>query len=152
MSVHEAHRTHRVGWLRAAVLGANLTHLERAASLAIDAGGLSAAARDALVTSHVQAHAAGYDLGLFFFGLNCLIVASLLRRGRLTPLAIHLGLALSGVVYLTGSVLVVLGPALSPGIVSAFSVAYVVPLLAEVAFCGWLLVRAGRRDAAVAST
>jgi hypothetical protein len=65
----------------------------------------------------IEMHGAGYDLGLAFFGV------------------IALGIALAGVVYFTGSALRLGDPALA----AAFAPAYGLPVLAESAFCLWLL-------------
>ncbi len=130
---------------QAAVLGANLVHLERAASLATTLQ-LPAETREALVQSSLEAHAAGYDLGLFLFGINCLLVAALLRRARVFPRWLGIGVLASGSVYLVGSTLTVVAPDLGEG----FTVAYLLPLVAELAVCIWLLAaRVGRTSRTV---
>ncbi|MCB9751977.1 MAG: DUF4386 domain-containing protein [Myxococcales bacterium] len=119
---------------QASVLGVNLVHLLQAQALA-GAPGLEG--RDALVMSLLDAHAVGYDLGLMFFAVNCLLVGVLIARSKFLPRALGVGVGVSGVVYLVGGGLRVLAPALA----AAFAPAYVVPLLAELALCGWLLAR-----------
>lgn len=121
---------------QAAVLGLNLGHLHRAVTLAHDTV-LDVATRDGLVTAALGAHAAGYDLGLFFFAANCVLMGVLLVRSRLLPRVIGVGVGAAGLVYLVGSSLRIAAPALS----AAFAPAYVVPLVAELALCGWLLVK-----------
>ena len=124
--------------MQAAVLGANLLNLQAAVLLADSSWATSMLGDDtaaALATLRLQAHAEGYDLGLVFFGINTLLTSVLLLRSRWTPRALGLLMAAAGVVYLVGSSLRLLAPNLS----SAFAPAYVLPLLAESAFCLWLL-------------
>ena len=121
---------------QAAVLGLNLVHLEQAVTLAHDAA-LHAPTRDQLVVAALDAHAAGYDLGLFFFAVSCLLVGYLLARSRLVPRVIAVGSVAAGLVYAVGSTLRLVAPDLSV----AFAPAYGIPLAAEVAMCGWLLVK-----------
>lgn len=124
--------------MQAAVLGANLLNLQEAVLLAASNGPTSLLGDHttaALATLRLQAHAEGYDLGLVFFGINTLLTSVLLLRSRWTPRALSLLMAAAGVVYLAGSSLRLLAPNLS----SAFAPAYVLPLLAESAFCLWLL-------------
>lgn len=128
--------------MQAAVLGANLLNLQAAVLLAED--GVSSAmlgdAAAAALTLRLQAHAHGYDLGLVFFGVNAVITGVLLLRAGWGPQVrglrmLGLGVLAAGVVYLTGSSLRLLAPDLS----ATFSPAYAVPLVAESAFCIWLL-------------
>ena len=81
-------------------------------------------------------HGTGYDIGLVFFGVNCLLMAVLLTRAGL-PRALALGIGAAGLVYLTGSAARLFAPDLHPVIQPA----YLVPLLAESALCLWLLIR-----------
>ena len=123
--------------MQAAVLAANLLNLQfmvllldgaRSAALLGD----SAAAWSTLL---LQAHAHGYDLGLVFFGVNAVLTGALLWRAAWVPRALALLVVAAGVVYLIGSCIRLLAPGLS----DAFAPAYALPLLAESAFCGWLL-------------
>ncbi len=99
--------------------------------------GLVAAGEVALAGQMLALHATGYDLGLIFFGGNALIMARLLVRSGGMPRAIPAGIALSGLVYISGGLARVLAPDLLPLIQPA----YLVPMLAETALCLWLLVR-----------
>lgn len=89
-----------------------------------------------LALNFIALHAYGYDLGLIFFGMNCFLTAVLIVRSGFVPRLLGVGIGLSGVVYLTGSVLRFVAPDLH-GFVAP---AYVLPLIAETAFCLWLIV------------
>lgn len=123
--------------LQSGLIAAGLLHLQ--AALLIDNADLS--------LSFIALHAYGYDLGLIFFGVNCVLTAILITRSGFIPRILGLGIGLSGLVYLTGSVLRFLAPEFH-GIVAP---AYGVPLLAETAFCLWLLILPGQRERAVAA-
>jgi hypothetical protein len=119
--------------VQAAVLAGNLMTLQLALMLgSADAG---------LAHVFLVAHGIGYDIGLLFFGVNMVLTANLLCRSNLTHQVLSMGLALSGLVYLTGSILRLLAPDLS----AAFAPAYAMPLVAESLFCLWLLAFGYRR-------
>jgi hypothetical protein len=123
--------------VQAAILGLNLVNLHGA--LALARSDLPAEQRDILVTAALDAHATGYDLGLFFFAINCLLVGALVFRAGFLPRGIGVGVAAAGLVYLVGSALRVVAPELS----EAFAPAYAIPLIAELTFAGWLIVKGG---------
>lgn len=89
----------------------------------------------ALVLLDLQAH--GYDLGLVFFAVNCVLTGWLIVRHAGMPNLIGWGLMASGAVYLAGSATTFLAPT-SAGMIEP---AYLVPFVAELAFALWLLVR-----------
>lgn len=115
---------------QAAVLGANLVHLQQAITL-VHEPVVDVALRDALVARALDAHAVGYDIGLFFFAINCLLVGYLIGRGRRSTRILGAGMILSGLVYLAGSTLRIVAPELS----AAFAPAYAIPLVAELGLC-----------------
>lgn len=117
--------------VQASVLGLNLSFLMAALPLATMDGG------QPLAALALELHGVGYDLGLFFFGVNSILTGVLLSRAGF-PRWISAGLAAAGVVYLTGSTLTVVAPHLGDG----FAPAYVVPLLSELAVALWLIARA----------
>lgn len=122
--------------VQASILGLNLLNLQRALELASDAA-LDGTTRDAWVMSLLRAHGAGYDFGLFFFGINCLAVGALLWRMRPAARALGVLVAGSGLVYLAGSTAQVV----APGLRAALEALYLLPLVAESALCVWLLSR-----------
>lgn len=77
----------------------------------------------------------GYDLGLIFFGINCLLTAWLIMRSGIAPRLVALGIAASGLVYLSGSGFTLL-TGNQPMVIT---IAYLIPLLAELAFAIWLV-------------
>ena len=89
--------------------------------------------------SFITLHAYGYDLGLIFFGVNCLLTAHLIINSGFAPRLLGLGIGVSGLVYLTGSTLRFAAPDLH----SFAGPAYLVPLIAETAFCLWLIFLPG---------
>lgn len=128
--------------IQSALIGANLMNMQ-AAWLLITAGqdiaALDPGQPEALANLFLNLHAHGYDLGLVFFGVNSLLTGALIWKSGFVPRLLGAGIALAGAVYLTGSTLRFLAPAAF----ETFAPAYGLTLLAEAAFCLWLLF-AGR--------
>ena len=124
--------------VQSAVLGLNLLN-QHLALVLITAGGyeLAPPARDSLVLLFAQAQGHGYDIGLLFFGINCVLTGYLVFKSRFLPRAVGVLVAASGPVYLVGSYLSLLAPHTA----STFEIAYVLPLVAELSFCLWLLFK-----------
>ena len=120
--------------VQAALIGAALLPLTLAPSLP-----------PAILDHAITLHGLGYDLGLVFFAVNCAVMAVMLRRAGLAGRLLPLALAGSGTVYLAGSLTALFAPALN----AAMQPAYAWPLLAETAFCLWLILR-GLRPAPAA--
>lgn len=120
--------------VQAAILGINVLHLWEAAALA---SGTSSSMRDELVLAGVEAHAAGYDFALFFFGVNCVLVAILLLRSMAVPRVLAALISAAGLVYLAGATTRVVAPAM----VEWVAPAYLIPVVAELGFCVWLIVK-----------
>lgn len=119
------------------------------ASFAADAGAFRPDQLDALALLFLDLHSHGYDLGLLFFGLSCLVLGRLVVRSVLFPGIFGYGLMAAGAVYLAGSCTRFLFPDLAPAIAPL----YIVPLVAELSFALWLLfrgVKACARDAPTA--
>ena len=122
--------------VQAAILGLNLLNLYTAIGIATN-NAFEFPGRDDLVMSHLKAHSAGYDFGLFFFGINCILVGALVLRSGFFPRLLGVGILASAVVYLVGSTVRVAVPGLHPWVAPA----YLVPLVAETAFCLWLIFK-----------
>ncbi len=126
--------------VQSAVLGMNLLN-HAAALLIVQQSGAAAVfppiEGEFLALFFLELHGYGYDAGLLFFGINSLLTGWLIVRSGLFSTLLGLSVAAAGLVYLTGSYLRFLAPHLSEG----FAPAYLLPLLAETAFCLWLLLR-----------
>jgi hypothetical protein len=123
--------------IQTVLIAASLMALVTASLVLTYADGLSDASTLALVFLDLHAH--GYDLGLVFFGVNSLIMGLLIWRSGLFAKAFGAGLAIAGLVYLTGSGLRFFAPDLLP----VFLPAYGLTILAETAFCLRLLFQKG---------
>lgn len=97
-----------------------------------------------LALGFIALHAYGYDLGLILFAVDVLLTAIQIVRSGVVPRILGVGIGLSGLVYLSGSVLRFLAPDLHVFVAPA----YVLPLIAETAFCLWLLMLLGQRQRA----
>lgn len=131
--------------VQAAILGMNLMNQHMALLLitgAQDISGLSAEQMQATALLFLNAHGHGYDLGLVFFAVNSVLTGLLVWRSTFIPRAIGAGLIAAGVVYLAGSGLRFLAPSLS----ETFALVYGVTVIAEGAFCLWLLTVGIRTD------
>lgn len=131
---------------QAAVLGMNLLNFYTPMLL------LSYATFDAFNTEQVanlmslflQMHSYGYDLGLMFFAVSNLVLGYLLIRSEYFPSALGYLVQAAAVVYLIGSLVHFLLPAA----LATIQPAYIIPLVAELAFCLYLLIRGVRSDSA----
>jgi hypothetical protein len=123
---------------QAAVLSFNLLIYYAALLLLTGTGYMSLIGeqqQQALSALFLDLHAHGYDLGLLFFAVSNVILGYLIVRSKIAPVVLGYGLIAAAVVYLAGSLLRFLAPAVLP----AFLPAYVVPLIAELSFAVWLL-------------
>lgn len=130
---------------QASVLGLNLLNYYAALLLLSGAGfrdDFDVGQLHALAMLFLEMHGHGYDLGLLFFGLSNLILGYLVVKAVYFPKLLGYGLMAAGAVYLVGSFTRFLFPAYIPMIVPL----YLVPLIAELSFCLWLLVRGVRRE------
>lgn len=126
--------------VQASVLGVNLLTLFFALLLLSGAGYLAVfetGQLHALALTALEAHAIGYDIGLIFFSFSLFVLGYLLFTSRYIPRILAVLLSLSGLVYLTGSVVTVLAPAYSGGLEPA----YLLPFIAELAVALWLLIK-----------
>lgn len=85
----------------------------------------------------LKAHQSGYDLGLIFFGVHCLLLGYLFFKSGYVPRLLGVLLGLAAVAYLVDSFTAILFPPLE---------AIVAPLLifsfiAELSLAGWLLLK-----------
>lgn len=128
---------------QAAILGLNLLNYYVAMLLLSGFGYSTAFEADqlhAIVMLFLDMHSHGYDLGLLFFGFSSLILGYLVVKSDYYPEILGYGLIAAAVVYLAGS----LTRFLFPDYVSLITPIYIVPLIAELSFCLWLVVRGVR--------
>jgi hypothetical protein len=99
--------------------------------------------RQALALLFLTMHKHGYDLGLLFFGLHCLVLGYLTVRSVVFPAVLGILLMGAGSVYLPGSLTLFL----APQYIALVSPLYIVALVAELSLCFWLLLRGPREVA-----
>lgn len=85
-----------------------------------------------------RAHAYGFGIGLIFFGCVCLVVGHLIFYSGYLPRAIGVLMGLAGACYLANSFAMILSPELAGRM---FPFILLVPLVAELSLCLWLLFR-----------
>lgn len=138
----------------AAVVGAGLLQLFLVLKLAVAAGSLAdlaPAARHAQVLLHLEAHGFGYVVGLVFFGLHCLVLGGLLRRGRLVPGVLGVLLMIAGLGYLVDGFANALLADYAAHAAVFQTIVFAPAFVGELAFCLWLLFRGVRRPAGTAA-
>ncbi|WP_038150469.1 DUF4386 domain-containing protein [Thiomicrorhabdus chilensis] len=129
---------------QASILGFNLLNYYAAALLmngTVYLNGLELNQLQVLASLFLDLHSHGYDLGLIFFGLSNLILGYLLIRADYFPTFFGYGLIAAALVYLAGS----FTRFVFPDYAGLMEPLYLIPLLAELAFALYLLVK-GVRD------
>lgn len=125
--------------IQAATIAASLVFYA-AAPLIVSNGaswGLGTEQSSALALIAIDLHAHGYDLGLIFFGVSCLVLGYLISRSGYLPGALGYLAMAAGVVYLIGS----FTRFLLPEQLATVQPIYIVALVSELALCLWLLIR-----------
>ncbi|MBM9595249.1 DUF4386 domain-containing protein [Roseitranquillus sediminis] len=126
-----------------AVLAANLL-LQHAVLLLHAEPFRSGLPAEQLTLFALEAQSFGYDFGLVFFGVACLLLGRLIACSDFILRLLGHGLVAAGLVYLTGSVTRILAPDLAPALMPL----YVVPLAAELSLALWLALRGVRASTA----
>ena len=127
--------------IQSVMIAINLMHMQSALLLITGAPELATQQAEAMALHALTLHAHGYDLGLVFFAINCLLTGVLIWVSHLFPRIIGAGIIAAGIVYLIGSSLRIFAPAAF----DAFVPAYGVTIVAEGAFCIILLSGGTRR-------
>jgi hypothetical protein len=122
------------------LIAANLMMMQTTWLLLSDAVGLPAEQAHSLALVFLDLHGHGYDLGMFFFGINSLLTGALIWRSGLFARVFGAGLVAAGFVYLIGSSLRFFAPELS----GTFAPAYGITIIAETLFCLRLLLQRAR--------
>lgn len=91
----------------------------------------------ALVMLFLNGHSYGYDLGLVFFGLHCLVLGYLVFKSGYFPRVLGVLLIGAALAYLTGS----FTRFLFPDYLALISPIYIVALVAELSLSVWLLFK-----------
>jgi hypothetical protein len=111
------------------------------ASLVLDGAGHAPAFNpqqvQALAWLYLDRHAHGYDLGLLFFGVQCILLGYLINKSRFLPRTLGWLMMAGGITYLAGSYI----RFLLPHYTDVFAPLYAVALVAELSLCLWLLTR-----------
>lgn len=115
-----------------AIIGANLVNLIAALLLVT---GDPAGASPPAVAHLFSVHAHGYSLALVFFGVNCVLLAVLIRRAPYLPTWVGALMGAAGGVYLFTSTVQFAAPALYGRVQALFLVC----LMAEAALAFWLI-------------
>lgn len=129
-----------------AVLGLNLLSMFQALRIIDDADYLDTFGSDrveALALLSLDAHRYGYILGLMFFGVSTVVIGAIVRRSGRTPRALAPLLALAGLGYLADGAMFFMIPGYDG---SASAIVLAPALIAELWFCGWLLIKGRSLD------
>jgi hypothetical protein len=92
---------------------------------------------NALALAFLDIHKHGYDLGLVFFGLHCLVLGYLLFKSDYFPMTLGILMVLAGIGYVVGSFTLFLFPEFT----TAIAPIYIAPLIGELSLCLWLLIK-----------
>lgn len=137
--------------VQAAILGFNLLNYY-AAIILINGSSYTAVFEteqlSAIALFFLDLHGYGYDLGLMFFAVSNLLLGYLLINSRYFPSVFGYGLQAAALVYLIGSFV----RFILPEYVATFEIAYIIPLIAELSFCLWLLIKGIKPHSADANT
>ena len=125
---------------QSAILGLNLLNLFAGSVLVMhpqSLAGFTSEQTNALALFFIELHGTGYDLGLFFFAIACVVLGWLIVRSCFAPKALGYIVAASGVVYFAGSTSVFFAMDWQE-VISYF---YIIPMIAEGWFALWLLTK-----------
>ena len=125
---------------QAAVLGFNLLNYYAALLLLNGVGyttSFNTEQLNTLALLFIDMHSHGYDLGLIFFGLSSIILGYLIIKSNYFPAILGYGLIAAAIVYLLGSYV----NFLFPEYLSLIKPFYIIPLVAELSLCLWLLIK-----------
>lgn len=126
--------------IQASILGLNLLNYYAVVLLLSGTGAgtlLETKQLHAQVMLLLDMHSHGYDLGLLFFAISNFILGYLLIKSKLFPTILGYGLQAAATVYLVGSYTRFMAPDYAP-FVEPF---YLIPLVTELSFCLWLLIK-----------
>lgn len=92
----------------------------------------------ALAYTSLKAHDYGFDIGLVFFGVSCLLDGYLIRKSRYLPAVLGVLVQIAGICYLVNSFALIISPPLASQL---FPAILVPPLVGELSICLWLIFK-----------
>ena len=125
---------------QSAVLALNLLHYHAALMILNDsgiAGEFTGNQLNALAAFFLDLHSYGYDLGLLFFGVHCLLLGYLVFQSGYLPKILGVLTVAAGSTYLAGSYI----RFLLPDYVEVVQPVYIICIVTETALCLWLLIK-----------
>ncbi|MBF6056754.1 MULTISPECIES: DUF4386 domain-containing protein [Thiomicrorhabdus] len=126
--------------MQASILGMNLLNYFAAVLIlngSVYVSAMDSAQLNAIALMFLDFHRYGYDLGLIFFAVSNFILGYLIVKASYFPSLLGYGLVAAGMVYLCGST----ARFVFPDSIAFIEPFYAIPLLAELAFCLWLLIK-----------
>lgn len=90
-----------------------------------------------LVLFFMESHRNGYLISQVFFSFNCAVMGYLLVKSPWFPKVLGYGVGLASVAYFVDAMASFLVPSLS----QSLSFIMIVPVVAEISLCGWLLIK-----------
>lgn len=115
--------------------------------------GFTAEQVQGLAVLSLKLHGQAYNVSLFFFGVDCLLIGWLIRKSGFLPGLLGTGLAIAGACYLVSDLVIFLAPAVAA--TDLFNLVFLPCLIAEAALMLWLVVKgidaAGWQRAAAAA-
>lgn len=134
--------------LHTAITGANLLNMIYVL-LILDGvnppAGFEPSQLHALAMVPLRAHAFGYNIGLVFFGVHCLLLGWLLVRSDYFPSLLGILLSIAALGYLTDGFASILAPGY--GSTTAMIIVFAPALIAELSFTIYLLIKGVRTPA-----
>ena len=103
------------------------------------AGSFTPEQLNGLTVLFLKVHGRAYDISLFFFGIDCLIIGALIWRSGFLPKLLGLGLVIAGLCYLISSTIIFMWPAIATA--DAFMLFFLPCLVAEAGLTLWLILR-----------
>jgi hypothetical protein len=132
---------------QAAIIGINsLNHFSPLLLLAVTSqGGWSEGQVNEQILFFMSSHKYGYLISQVFFSFNCAVMGYLLLKSPLFPNILGYGVGLAAFVYFTDSIV----HFLEPNLASNLALMMVVPVVAELSLCLWLLIKGVKRKGKV---
>lgn len=101
-----------------------------------------------LVLFFLNLHKYGYDLGLVFFGLHCLLIGYLLFKSTSFPKILGILMIGAGLGYVIGSFTIFL----IPNAETAIEPIYAIPAIGELSLCLYLLIKGAKEKTTTVQT